>query len=132
MLLAGQVFELSNSCKLEIIWIIYGTDFLILCLIREMLVLKPERSIGQFSITEPKIFIDLPGVENRLRNNMRPYVLEVHAKFNANVGVIKHAGEHRAVSFGRHLLEGVCEVAIVIVGANRNAAGHLRTKLREI
>jgi hypothetical protein len=44
----------------------------------------------------------------------------------------EHALEHFRVTSGRHKLVGICEIAVVVIGAGRNSRRNPRRKFREI
>ncbi len=57
---------------------------------------------------------------------------EVGAQVDGDVGVVEDARDHRGVALGRHALEAMREVVVVVVETNRQALEDARGQLRRV
>jgi hypothetical protein len=93
-------------------------------LAREGLGLEAERAIWEASVAVVVVFVDRSGVDQMLEAHLREDIAELcvehDLKFVPAGG--NHTLEHRGVAGLRERLEFLAQVAVVAVGADRNAS----------
>src|SRR5579863_8126033 len=93
---------------------------------------KAERSVGKPSKATVEILINRPTIKQLAPGCLVAEFTEIKAKFDTNVGMVKHASKHLCESLFRHLLERIAEIPVIIVVAYRDTCGHTGTEFGKI
>src|SRR5690242_15040638 len=72
-----------------------------------------EAAIGQLAEAIAEIFIDRPGVDDLIRQDVAADAFEIYAKLQRDIVVIEHVLEHGGESTQRHRLELIREITVV-------------------
>ena len=121
--LAGEMFEFGDASVGVVVRVVNDSDRLVLGEVRQLLVFETQGAVGKRAKAVVEIGIDRTGVDDGFGVDPVANGEEVSAEFEADIGVVEHPLEHNGVAVLGHDLEFVVEVAVVAVGADRDAGG---------
>lgn len=119
--LAGEVFEFGDAGIGVVVGVVDYGNRLISGNSSQVLMLETKGAVGQGTMAIVEVGVDRSGVDDGFGFDLVANGEEVGTQLEADVGMIEHPLEHGRITILGHDLELVVKVAVVAVGADRNA-----------
>ena len=134
MLLAGEMFKFGDAGVGVVVGVVDDSDRLVLGRVGQVLVFKAQGAVREGAVAVVEVGVDGAGVDDSFGVGL--YLVangeEVGVQFEADIGVIEHPLKEGGIAILGHDLKLVVEVAVVAVGAYRDAGGDGGAELRGV